>query len=349
VSSDENVNKLLSGGLPSTRHMTLADVAKHADVSAMTVSKVLRGVGTISKETSARVKASADVLGYVTDGVAGALSARKGTTVGIVIPTIADSVYSEIISALSDGLSAQGLTLLISESNFDPDTEERQIRMILSMRPAALIVSGGIQRTLSATSLLQRYPAPIVQIWDADHPLGTSSIGPSHEEVGIMAAEHFLKTGRRNLAYIGTELAKDICAHRRMEAFRDRLLQEKIEIKCILAEDLPRQAGTGEMLVEQMIASGFRPGGIFFLNDAMALGGLRALLDHDVQVPEAVSVLGFNGTSRLHTVRTRLTTISLDRREIGTAAAIAIKAMLNGQIPEPNAPSVLTLLPGTTG
>lgn len=340
---------LAGANFPAAKHATLADVARHANVSAMTVSKVLRGVGSISKDTSARVKASAEALGYVTNGVAGALSAKKNTTVGIVIPSIADSVYSEIISALSDGLTEAGLTLLISESNFSGETEERQIRMIMSLRPAALIVTGGIDRSISAEKLLKRYPAPIVQLWDADNPLGKATIGPSHLQAGRMAAEHFLQSDLRKIAYIGAELSKDICARLRLEAFRERLAEEKIAVKPFVGEELPRQAASGEALVEQMIASGYEPDAIFFLNDAMALGGLRALLKHGIKVPQEVSVLGFNGTSRLHAVRTQLTTISMDRRAIGTTAAMAIRAMLDGEELDTFAPTELHILPGTTG
>ncbi|WP_018688968.1 LacI family DNA-binding transcriptional regulator [Ahrensia kielensis] len=340
---------LADANFPTAKHATLADVARHANVSAMTVSKVLRGVGSISKDTRARVKASAEALGYVTNGIAGALSAKKNTTVGIVIPSISDSVYSEIISALSDSLTEAGLTLLISESNFSGQIEERQIRMIMSLRPAALIVTGGIERSISAEKLLKRYPAPILQLWDADNPFGDATIGPSHLQAGRIAAEHFLKSGLNKIAYVGAELSKDICARLRLEAFRERLAEENIALECFVDEASPRQAASGETLVNQMISSGYKPNAIFFLNDSMALGGLRALLKYGIKVPDEVSVLGFNGTSRLNTVQTQLTTISMDRRAIGTTAGVALRAILDGKKPEKIPPTKLHILSGTTG
>lgn len=304
--------------------VTLADVARRANVSTMTVSKVLRGTGAISEKTRTRVFAAAEELGYVPNRLAGSLSARKSMLIAVLIPSIADTIYAEIISSLHSLLDQASLSILIAESQMDPETEERQLQELLSLRPAFLVRSGGIASTARTKHLLQRFEVPHIQIWDGDDPQGQVNVGPSHIEAGKIAAGHFLDLGLRKVTYIGAETQLDICACRRMDSFVADMASAGADVCVITEPDVPRQAESGELLTRRLLESGQKVEGIFYLNDAMAIGGLRVLLNAGYRVPEDVRVLGFNGTSREQTINTRLTTISTDGRNLGEVVARAI-------------------------
>ncbi|QFT34510.1 HTH-type transcriptional regulator GntR [Labrenzia sp. THAF82] len=314
--------------------VTLEDVAKLANVSTMTVSKVLRGTGAISKQTRTRVFEAADQLGYVPNRLAGSLSARKSMLVAVLIPSIADTVYAEIISSLHSLLDQASLSIFIAESLMDPDVEERQVQELLSLRPAFLVRSGGIASTERTKILLQRFGVPHIQIWDGDDPQGQATVGPSHVEAGKIAASHFLELGLRKVAYIGAETHKDICASRRMESFIGDMTAAGAETRVLTEPDLPRQAESGELLTHRLLEDGLQVDGIFYLNDAMAIGGLRVLLKAGFRVPEDVRVMGFNGTSREQTINTRLTTISTNGHELGQTVAKAILENIGGRLPK---------------
>jgi LacI family transcriptional regulator, gluconate utilization system Gnt-I transcriptional repressor len=135
----------------------------------------------------------------------------------------------------------------------------------------------------------------------------------------------------RRIAYIGSELDKDLCARRRYRALQSTLSTEGIELISVICETGPRQAETGRLLAKQLIEAHPDIEAIHFLNDAMALGGLSYLHEEGISVPDSVSVVGFNGTSLANAVRTRLTTIDMPRTEIGAIAARALLQMLSGE------------------
>jgi len=328
--------------------VTLADVARLAKVSTMTVSKVLRGTGAISDQTKTRVFEAADELGYVPNRLAGSLSTRKSMLVAVLIPSIADTVYAEIISSLHSLLDQASLSIFIAESQMDPEVEERQMQELLSLRPAFLVRSGGIASTQRTRLLLQRFDVPHIQIWDGDDPQGQVNVGPSHVEAGKIAARHFLELGLGKVAYIGAETQLDLCASRRMDSFVADMNSAGAEVSVVTDPNVPRQAESGELLTRRLLESGSKFDGIFYLNDAMAIGGLRVLLKAGCRVPEDVRVLGFNGTSREQTINTRLTTISTDGHQIGQAVATAILESAGGQVAESHILCPLTLNPGNT-
>lgn len=308
--------------------ITLQEVAVRAGVSRMTVSKVLRGAGKISAETRQRVKQAADELGYLPNNLAGSLSSRKSRMVAVIIPSVADVVFSEVLSGINATLRPQGFQTFIGESHFEPETETELIRAMLSFRPAGILLNGGMARSSDAESLLARRTCPAIQLWDCDRRAVDFSAGPSHEDAGHLVAKHFLERGLKRIAYVGAELDKDLCAHRRHLALKSSLAAAGIDLVSVSSEERPRQAATGRYLTEQLLRT--HPGieAIHFLNDAMALGGLSYLHEAGLPVPERVSVVGFNGTSLANAVRTRLTTIDLPRTEIGEKAAQALLQMI---------------------
>lgn len=330
------------------RTTTIADVASAAGVSSMTVSKVLRGTGRISDKTRARVLQKSEELGYVPNRLAGALSSQTSHLIGVLIPSINDQVYSGVLAGINAVLHPRGFTSLIGESFFDPANEARLVRMMLSMKPAGLIISGGLHRTEPTARLLRQCGLRTVQLWDGDQPDLDATVGLSHLDAGRTAAETFLSVGLRDACYIGSELQRDLCAARRMDGFVQTLADAGGRCRLITDPDLPRNVETGEALTRRLLADGPPPEAIHYLNDAMATGGLRALLAAGVAVPDQTSVIGFNGTALRHAIRTRLTTIEVPLHDVGERAANALVRPVPGQTgPEVDLVPV-RLVPGTT-
>ncbi|MHC2302272.1 LacI family gluconate utilization system Gnt-I transcriptional repressor [Rhizobium mongolense] len=311
-----------------TRIVTLLDVAAKAGVSSMTVSKVMRGVGKISEETQQRVRCAADELGYLPNNLAGSLSSRKSRMVAVIIPSISDIVFSEVLSGVNAILRPNGLHTFIGESHFDPGIEAELVREMLSFRPAGLLLNGGMARSAACDKLLERRTCPAIQLWDCDNEDLDFSAGPSHREAGQLVAAHFLERRLRRVAYVGAELEKDLCARWRYLALRSSLASANIDVISMVCENRPRQAQTGRALTQELIRDHPEIQAIHFLNDAMALGGLSYLHEAGIPVPEQISVVGFNGTSIPNTVRTRLTTVDIPRAEIGKTAAQALLNIL---------------------
>ena len=304
--------------------VTLLEVAAKAGVSRMTVSKVMRDVGNISEETRRRVRQAAHELGYLPNSLAGSLSSRTSRMVAVIIPSISDIVFSEVLSGVNAVLRPRGFQTFIGESHFDPSIEADLVRTMLSFRPAGLLLNGGMARSADAERLLAKRNCPAIQLWDCDNTDFDFGAGPSHAEAGHLVATHFLARGLRRVAYVGAELDKDLCARRRYLSLQSSLAAEGVDLVSMTSEEKPRQADTGRALAEQLIRTHPDIQAIHFLNDAMALGGLCYLHEAGIAVPDRVSVVGFNGTSIPNTVRTKLTTVDVPRVAIGKTAAQAL-------------------------
>ncbi len=328
------------------RAATITDIARKAGVSPMTVSKVLRGTGRISAATQGLVRRLADEMGYVPNGLAGALSSQSSQLVGVLIPSISDQVYSEVLAGINAVLTPRGLTGLIGETFFDPATEERLVRMMLSMKPAGLIVTGGIGRKPATARLLAQSGPRKVQIWAGDQPDLDATVGLSHRQAGQMAAEAFLARGLREAGYIGADLGRDLCAGLRRDGFVAGMQAQGAACHCVTSDSLPRNAAGGQALTERLLQQGPLPRALHYLNDAMAIGGLRALMAAGVAVPGQVAVIGFNGTALRHAIGTRLATIELPLADLGRRAAEALMASPSENAPPDLVP--LLLNPGTT-
>lgn len=317
---------------PGSRGATLADVGRAANVSPMTVSKVLRKTGRISEKTQERVMQAAVSLGYVNNQLASFLGSATSDIVCVLIPSASDSVFSEILSSISETLRPFDLRTFVGESNFNPEIEFEQVRSFLSIRPAGLILSGGVKRLAKTDDILAKHGTATVQVWDGDTRSGAANIGPSHEIAGRMMAEHFIKAGLKNVAYIGSELGTDLCAAQRAQAFERTLRRHGIGFTAITSESVPRQAIGGAWLTEQMLDDHTGIEGVHFLNDAMALGGIRTMYQRGLNVPDQMQVTGFNGTSLATSVRTQLTTINMSYTNIGKAAAQSVMSLARGEV-----------------
>lgn len=333
----------------SAPKVTLSDVGKLAGVSAMTVSKVLRGTGRIPADTRKRVQDSAKELGYVTNQLASLLAGSTSNMVGVLIPTVRDAIYADILSAINATLHPAQLRTFIGESYFDPEMEYEQISSFLSIRPAALILHGGIARTSATVELLKKQACPVVQIWDVQNADFTTNIGPSQEQAGVLMAKHFMSFGLKKVGYIGAELELDLSAGVRADAFEKTLRNNGIDVVRCVAEDVARQAQGGYALTRRMLDHHPDVEGIHFLNDAMALGGVRLAFERGLRIPADLKVAGFNATSRAHSVRTRLTTIEMSYTEIGRKAAQAVVALYMGEeVPQVQIESIALLQGNTT-
>lgn len=330
------------------RNVTLSDVAERAGVSRMTVSKVLRDTGSISPQTQERILVAVKELGYVKNTLAGQLSSQKSATIGVVIPSVSETVFAEMLSGINSIIRPHGLSTLISESLFDPVLERETVSRLLSMQPAGLIISGGIEQSDDTLALLDKRSCPLVSVWDSDVCFGDDTIGVSHYAAGEMMAEHFLQRGYRRLGYVGSELNLDICAKHRFKGFQRYLSQHGTSVESVNSDELPRQSSSGSVLTKEILTSHPDMSAIFYLNDAMAIGGLRWLSDNGFNSPSQVAVAGFNGTSIDHSIQTRLTTLDVPRREIGREAALSILNLLDSKPVAPNQSIKLRLIQGST-
>src|ERR1700704_3310789 len=144
---------------------TLSAVAKLAGVSSITVSRVVRLPDLVAPETRGRVEAAMRELGYVPNQLAVALARARTRSIGVLVPTIANSIFADTMQGLSDELEPLGYAVILAQSRYDAAREDHILAALLSRRPEAIIMVGS-PATEDGARLLRRAGIPIVETWE---------------------------------------------------------------------------------------------------------------------------------------------------------------------------------------
>ena len=134
-------------------------------MSSITVSRVVRLPELVAPETRARVEAAMRELGYVPNQIAGALASARTKSVGVLVPTIANSIFADTVQGLSDELEPLGYAVILAQSRYDAAREDRMLSALLSRRPEAIIMVGS-PATEDGARLLRRAGIPVVETWE---------------------------------------------------------------------------------------------------------------------------------------------------------------------------------------
>jgi LacI family transcriptional regulator, gluconate utilization system Gnt-I transcriptional repressor len=296
---------------------TLSAVAKMAGVSSITVSRVVRLPNLVAPETRSRVEAAMRELGYVPNQLAGALASGARTrSVGVLVPTIANSIFADTVQGLSDELEPLGYTVILAQSRYDDAREDRVLAALLSRRPESIIMVGS-PATEDGARLLQRAGIPIVETWEIPEAPIDAVAGFNNYEAGSAVARHLVGQGRKNLAFIGGD---DPRATRRWNGFHDTAVAAGVTA--------PRRLVLDRNASGSMVALGELPGvdAVFAANDANAIGflsGLRAagLLRNGPGSEQPVAVIGLGDSEMGRMIAPALSTVRVHGDAIGRTAA----------------------------
>lgn len=302
------------------RTLTLRDVSEASGVSEMTVSRVLRNRGDVSETTRERVLEAARSLGYVPNKIAGALASQRVNLVGVIIPSLSNMVFPEVMTGISEVLEDTGLQPVVGVTNYLPEREEAVLYEMLSWRPSGLIIAG-LEHTEASRAMLEQAGIPIVEIMDVDGTPVDSAVGISHRRAGRKMAKAIVAAGYRRIAFLGTQMPHDHRARKRLEGFEEALAKEGLE----LADREFYSGGSallkGREMTEAVLKRSPDVDFIYYSNDMIGAGGLLYCLDQGIDVPGKLGLAGFNGVELLDGLSRKLATMDACRQEIGRAAA----------------------------
>ncbi|MEP2762370.1 MAG: LacI family DNA-binding transcriptional regulator [Hyphomicrobiales bacterium] len=296
------------------------DVARVAGVSQMTVSRVMRGSGYISKDVKTKVEDAARSIGYIHNRLAGGMAGYDNPLVGVIVPTLQNRVFTEVLSGVSDALNDNGLRPVFGVSEYSMKREEELVFDLLSWRPRGLILAG-LEHTEAMRKIIQQTGVRVAEIMDIDGDPIAASFGISQGEAGEHMADHLLSKGYETFGYIANLAGMDLRAEKRFAGFRRRIEDagRKIVDQRISSDELTML--DGKKLTASLLEQSNPPQAIYYSNDDLAAGGLMHCLAEGIEVPKDVALAGFNGLGFLEAMPMQITTIRTPRYEIGRAAA----------------------------
>ncbi|KAA2238100.1 LacI family DNA-binding transcriptional regulator [Salinarimonas soli] len=316
----------------------MADVARLAGVSTSTVSRALRQPDIVSPELRTRIDEAIERLAYVPNLMAGGLASARSRTVGIIVPSIMNSFFSETVEALGERLADRGYQLMLGHSGYSTEREEALVASYLAWSPAAIVLTGRHHSKLTLRRLLEA-EIPVVEMWELGERPIDMLVGFSHREVGRAVARHFRSRGATRLAFVGAALDRDLRALERGAGFLAEASAGGTDAVTVSLAERP-QVATGAQGLARLLDE--QPGvdAAFFSNDVMALGALFECRRRGIAVPERLRLCGFGDLDFAAESVPLLTTVRPPRREIGRRIADALLARFEG---DASGPAVLDL------
>jgi len=312
------------------RPLTLRDVSEASGVSEMTVSRVLRNRGDVSDATRARVLEAAKSLGYVPNKIAGALASQRVNLVAVIIPSMSNMVFPEVMTGISQSLEETGLQPVVGLTDYLPEKEEKVLYEMLSWRPSGVIIAG-LEHSEASRAMLRASGIPVVEIMDVDGTPVDSVVGISHRRAGQQMAQAIARGGYEQIAFLGTKMALDHRARKRFEGFTEVLAKAGLEIIDREFYSGGSALAKGREMTQKVLERSPDLDFIYYSNDLIGAGGLLYLMEQGLDVPGRIGLAGFNGINLLQGLPRQLATMDSCRLEIGRKAAELIAKRGSGE------------------
>lgn len=306
--------------LGKTSAPTMDDIAAEAGVSQMTVSRVMRGAGKTSSDVRERVERAARRLGYVQNRLASALREETTPLVAVVLPTLGNRVFSEVLTGLNETLIQHMVQPVFGVSEYSLEREEEIVRELLAWRPRGIVLPG-LEHTDATRAAIRASGVRVAEVMDIDGTPMSAAFGLSQIEAGRATARYMLERGHRRFGYIGSQGGRDLRALKRHDGFCQVVREAGAQMLLEHVIDAPSSMVAGRTMTAEVLAQPNAPDALYYSNDDLAAGGLMHCLSNGISIPGTVALAGFNGLGFLEALPIRLTTIETPRLEMGRRAA----------------------------
>jgi LacI family transcriptional regulator len=297
--------------------VTIYDVAREANVSMATVSRVVNGNPNVKPSTRKKVVETIDRLGYRPNAVARGLASKKTTTVGVVIPDISNSYYAELARGIEDIATMYNYNIILSNSD---ENLEREIRLIQTMSGKQVdgILFMGSTITARHKHEFKFINVPVVLAATIDDEGELPSVNIDYQAAAHDIVEHLVNKNHKKFGIVIGPLDEPINGKLKLTGYRESLAEFNIQLddECVFEGDYSYESG-----VEAFNTLKDKCPTVFLVgSDEMALGVIHAASDSGYTVPNDFEVISFEDTKLAKMVRPRLSTVSQPLYDIGAVA-----------------------------
>lgn len=310
--------------------VTLKDVSKAAGLSLITVSRALRQPDTVHPDTRERIQKTISDLGYVPNLAARSLVSKRSDMVGVVVPILASSLFSDFTQGITAELDAHGLRMLLAVSNWSPEAEEDAVRTFIARQADAIILTG-FSHTEGTRNMLERFDGPVVEAWNIADDVIDCAVGFDNHAATVDMTRYLIDTGYQNIVMVGGAATHNDQASDRTRGFIDamRAAGREIEPDTITEFDNPATLEAGGPIIEKLMQRATPPDAVFFLAELPAQGAMLWCMSHGVRVPQDVAIAGFGDLSLSSLLPVPMTTVRIHGHTIGTQSAKLVHSRLD--------------------
>ncbi|MCC5929404.1 MAG: LacI family DNA-binding transcriptional regulator [Cyclobacteriaceae bacterium] len=300
--------------------VTIKDIARHLKISPSTVSRALRDLPDVKKETREAVKKLATKLEYQPNTIAQGLVKKRSFNIGVVIPDFRIHFFASALSGIFKAANEAGYNVMVSQTNESYTAEIKSVQALVSNRVDGLIfaLSRETQKFDHINQII-RQNIPVIIFNRMSEEIAASKVLINDYEGGLMATSHLIDCGCRNLAHLSGPPNLEI-SRQRQKGFADAITRQGLKVDTSLILDTDFTIDSGYEAMKNLISSGKAIDGVFAVNDPVAYGAIAAMKEVGIKIPEEVSIVGFTNEPFARLIEPKLTTVSQPMLQIGEEA-----------------------------
>lgn len=298
--------------------VNIHDVAKLANVSIATVSRVTSNKEGVNEDTKARVIKAMAELGYRPNSAARTLRMSKSNIIIVLMVNIKNSFYSEFIRGIEEVARAAGYYILIGSTGGDPEKEAEYIDLVQASRvDGVILTTAGVLDDQTIEKINKT--SPIVLTFDYVPSKKIPSISIDNESASRKVTNHLIGLGHTRIAHITGNMGR-LQSQTRLHGYKQALSQHSIPVDEALIQEGGYLFKDGYEAAKKLLSFDHLPTAIYGSNDNVAIGALKAILEAGLRVPEDIAIVGFDDVDIASFMTPGLTTIHQPRYEIGQRA-----------------------------
>lgn len=321
--------------MPSRDHArpTIIDVAREADVSYTTVSRVINGKGYVRAATRERVLQAMTRTGYTVNRQARVLAGGRHQVIGLLVPELDTSYVGEILRGIDEEIAAAGYDLMLYTTHRRRTRESIFVNSITTGMTDGLLMILPVDPAAYVTSIRRRdFPFVLIDHEGLDNE--GPSIGATNREGAHQAMRYLIELGHRRIGFITGNMEMD-CALERLAGYREALAEHGIPGDETLVAEGNFHRPLAFQRTRDLLGLADPPTAIFASNDVSAFGVMDAVRDIGLRIPDDVSVVGFDDIPDAQTSNPALTTVRQPMREMGARATRMLLERIAGEDLEP--------------
>ncbi|HMM69685.1 LacI family DNA-binding transcriptional regulator [Gudongella oleilytica] len=311
--------------------VTIKDVARMAEVSISTVSRVINDSKPVSPEARRRVLKAIEELGYKPNEVARSLVTKKSNIIGIIVDDIGSSYVAQIIRGVEEVGRMYNYDLLLCSSYGDKESELRFAQLLMQKQVAGIIIVSEILNN-DVLSFLDMSRIPFVYLNKYYNVLESPNVSINNREASDKVMRHLVEEGHKRIAYVTQEKDVELTIEKhKLEAYREWMGNIGGDPMVFEVDGHKIEDGydIGNRIVERLLEEKITA--VYCCEDEIAIGLINYLYDHNIKVPEDISVVGYGDITLASYFRPMLTTIKEPYYDIGAVSIRRILKVLQGE------------------
>ncbi|AGK55230.1 catabolite control protein A [Bacillus sp. 1NLA3E] len=309
-------------------NITIYDVAREANVSMATVSRVVNGNPNVKPATRKKVVEVIERLGYRPNAVARGLASKKTTTVGVIIPDIASTFFADLARGIEDIATMYKYNIILSNSDQNKDKEFHLLNTMLGKQVDGIVfMSGNV--TPEHVVEFEKSPVPIVLAGSIEETEKIPSVNIDYEQAAYDVTKFFIDKGHKHIAFVIGPLHEPINRIKKLSGYKRALADAGIEYLEGLVIEGDDTYDSGIEALEKLMEVPDRPTAIFVGSDEMALGVVHGAEDKGFTIPNDFEVVSSDNTRLTLMVRPQLTTVVQPLYDIGAVAMRLLTKLMN--------------------